>query len=191
MRDDAVDDVRTIDDLRALTALANPDRARIMDILAVNGAQTTTDLARAAELATGSISHHLKVLLTAGLVEPAPGSVADRRKRSWQLVTRGARWGRADVRGRPAAEAAATAADGALLQREHDRARAFLDTTDEPWDESAYGVHTWMWLTPAELAELGQEVEAVLLRWRRREVPDDGAQRRSILAFARGFPTDP
>lgn len=191
MRDGEPDDVRTIDDIQALTALANPDRAQIMDVLAANGPQTTTDLAQASGLATGSVSHHVKVLVAAGLVEQGPASAADRRRRRWRLVTRGARWSPGAFRGRPAAEAAAIAADGALLRREYDRAREFLDTADAPWDESAFGVHTWMRLTPEELVELGQEVEAVLLRWRRRETPEDGAERRTVLAFARAFPTDP
>lgn len=191
MRRDDGDDVRTIDDVRALAALANPDRARIMDVLAANGPETTTGLANAAELATGSVSHHLKVLVTAGLVERAPRCAADRRQRRWRLVTRGARWSRGDFRGRPAAEAAAAAADGALLRREYERARDFLESAGEPWDDSAVGVHTWMRLTPEELVELGREVQEVLLRWRRREIPDDGAERRNVLAFARAFPTDP
>ncbi len=187
----ATDDVRTISDIRSLTALANPDRARIMDLLAAKGPATTTAIARATELATGSVSHHLKVLVAADLVEPDPESATDRRERRWRLVTRGARWSRGDFRGSPAGEAAATAADGALLQREFERARAFLETSDPPWDESAVGVHTWMRLTPEELVELGTELEEVLLRWRRREVPDDGAERTTVLAFARAFPAEP
>lgn len=185
------DDVRPIDNLQALTALANPDRARILDLLAVNGPAMTTTLARAAGLATGSASHHLKVLESAGLVEAAPAPDTDRRQSHWQLVSRGSRWSPGDFRGSPAAEAAAVAADGVLLQREFDHAREFLGTAVEPWDEAAAGVHTWMRLTPSELVALGRELEEVLLRWRRRAVPDDGAERRAVLAFARAFPSEP
>lgn len=184
-----MNDVRTIDNLQALTALANPDRARLLDLLAVHGAQTTTELARATGLPTGSISHHVRVLVSAGLAESAAAGT-DRRQSRWQLVTRGARWSPGDFRGSPASEAAATAADGALLQREFDHAREFLASATEPWDAAAVGVHTWMRLTAAELVELGEQVEEVLLRWRRRAVPDDGAQRRAVLAFARAFPTE-
>ncbi len=47
-------------------------------------------------------------------------------------------------------------------------------------------------LTPAELVEFGNEIDELMLRWRRREIPDDGApDRLEVLAFARAFPSQP
>lgn len=191
MSEDQPNDIAPVEDLRALTALAHPDRARLMDVLAAHGPQTTGSLAELAQLATGSVSHHLKVLVAAKLVEPAPSSDHDRRKRSWQLVSRGARWSNGSFRASPATHAAAVAADGVIAQRDHERAREFLQSAEPPWEDSAFAVHTWMRLSPEELAELGREIEAVLLSWRRRSVPDDGVDRRTVLAFARGFPSEP
>jgi len=190
-RDGAPGDVRQIDDVRALAALGHPDRVRLMDALAVHGASTTTTLAQSLVLATGSISHHLKVLEAAGLVRPAQEAAVDRRERRWALVTRGMRWSVADFRGQPAGEAAAVSAEAVFLAGQYEKARAFLETGEQPWDAAAYSSHVWLHLTPEELMRLGRELDELLLRWRRREIPDDGADRSTVLAFARAFPTVP
>ena len=188
----APDDVRQLDDVRALAALGHPDRVRLLDALAVAGTASTSALAEALDLATGSISHHLKVLTEAGLVRPAPSDGGDRRVRRWQLVSRGTRWDVSRFRGQPAGEAAAVSAQGVYLARQYEQARAFLEEQQPPWDDAAYAGHFWLRLTPEELAELGRELNDLLLRWRRREVPDDGAEdRRSVLAIARAFPAEP
>ncbi|MEV0715016.1 winged helix-turn-helix domain-containing protein [Asanoa sp. NPDC050611] len=191
MHDDDQSDVRQIDHVRALSALANPDRARLMDALAVHGPSTTTALAQSIGLATGSVSHHLKVLVEAGLVAPAPGGSTDRRERRWKLVTRGMRWTVGQFRDQPTAQAAATSAEGAMLERQFERAREFLEIREEPWDDSAFSSHVWLQLTPDELLELGQQLNDLLLGWRRRQIPDDGHDRRTVLAFAHAFPAEP
>ncbi len=183
--------VRPLDDARALGALAHADRARLMDALAVHGPSTTTALATALGLATGSVSHHLRVLAGAGLVAPAPEAAADRRERRWKLVSRGMRWSPAAFRDDAAGEAAATAAQGVLLARDFERARQFLATAEEPWDDAASSTHVWVRATPAELAELTRQLDELLLSWRRREVPDDGAERRTVRAVAMAFPSEP
>jgi DNA-binding transcriptional ArsR family regulator len=192
MRDGAPGDVRRIDDAAALAALGHPDRLRLVDALAVHGPSTTSTLAEALGIATGSVSHHLKVLTGVGLVEPAPEAAADRRERRWKLVTRGLRWSPGAFRDRPSAEAAAWAADGVMLDSQHESARAFLATAEPPWDDAAYAGRVWLRLTPAELEQFGGELDELLLRWRRREVPEDDApDRRTVLAFARAFPSEP
>jgi DNA-binding transcriptional ArsR family regulator len=191
MKDGEPGDVRRIDDVRALGALAHPDRFRLMDALAVHGPSTTTALARVLELATGSVSHHLRVLSEAGLVAPAPEAAADRRERRWKLVSRGMSWSATEFRDDPTGEAAATAAEAVLLARDFERAREFLATAEEPWDEAAASGHYWLRLTPDELADLGRQLDEFLLTWRRREIPDDGAARRTVRAVVLAFPSDP
>ncbi|RXZ70945.1 helix-turn-helix domain-containing protein [Agromyces albus] len=191
MQDGGPGDVRTIDEVRALAALAHPDRARLMDALAVDGPSTTGALASSLGVATGSVSHHLRVLTDAGLVERAPQDPADRRERRWKLVSRGMRWSAGQFRDRPAAESAATAAEAVMLGRQVEHARAFLGSAEPPWDDAAVSAHTWLRLSADELTELGRQLEELLLGWRRREIPDDGADRRPVLAFARAFPSRP
>lgn len=190
MRDGKPGDVRRLEDIRALASLANPDRSRMLDALAVHGPLTTSELAHELGLATGSVSHHLKVLGEVGLVEPAEAE-ADRRKRRWRLVTRGLRWKPSAGPEHTAAEAAATAADSVLLERDTEQARRFLQSAEPPWSDAAFGAHVWLRLDPDELEEFGRDLEALLLRWRRREIPDDGLDRATVLAFARAFPAKP
>lgn len=190
MSDGEPGDVRQLDDVQALASLAHPDRSRLLDALTVHGPSTTTELAKVLGLATGSVSHHVKVMVEVGLVEPAEAE-GDRRKRRWRLVTRGLRWQPGADAGRPAAETAATAADLMLLQRDTERARRFLESAGPPWSDAAFGAHVWLRLDPAELEAFGRELEALLLRWRRREIPDDGTERAAVLAFARAFPAEP
>lgn len=162
-----------------------------MDALAVDGESTTGALATALGVATGSASHHLKVLADAGLVVRAPQDPSDLRERRWKLVTRGMRWSAAQFRDRPAAETAARSADGVILERQFERARAFLDSVDSPWDEVAVSGNFWLRLNVNELAQLGRQLDELFLSWRRRDIPDDGTDRRAVHGFVHVFPSRP
>jgi hypothetical protein len=78
------------------------------------------------------------------------------------------------------------------FDRERDRAQEFIATAVPPWDEAAFSGHHWPRLTAAEFIEVGHEINELLLRWRRREIPDDDdPDRQTVLAFARAFPSQP
>jgi DNA-binding transcriptional ArsR family regulator len=187
------DGVRRITEARALSAMANPFRARMMDALKVDGPSTASGLAQRTGQAVGSASHHLKVLAEAGLVEEAPELAKDRRERWWRLVAPGTRWSRAEFADDTAAVTAAYAAEALALQRQFERTREWnANAASVPeWDDAAFATQNWMRLTPAELAELATEVVDVLVRWAQREVPDDGQEREPVFVFARGFPAQP
>ena len=174
-----------------MSALANPDRARLIDALAAMGMSSTSRLASELGLATGSVSHHLKQLTEAGLVEPVVEGNPDRRSSFWQLVSRGIRYGIGASGDRPAENAAAVAAEEVMLERQFDRASRFISSAGPPWDSSAYSGHFWLSLSPEELRQLGQDLDELLLKWRRRSVPDDDMTRESVLVIARAFPTSP
>jgi ArsR family transcriptional regulator len=61
----------TAADLRALQALAEPNRARIVELLA-HGEHCVCDVGGALGLSTGLASHHLRVLRESGLVGERP-----------------------------------------------------------------------------------------------------------------------
>jgi len=187
------DGVRRITEARALSAMANPFRARMMDALKVDGPSTASGLAQRTGQAVGSASHHLKVLAEAGLVEEAPELARDRRERWWRLVTPGTRWSRAELADDTAAVTAAYAAEALALQRQFERTREWnANAASVPeWDDAAFATQNWMRLTPEELGELAAEVVDVLVRWAQREVPDDGQEREPVFVFARGFPAQP
>lgn len=185
--------VRTLTDARALSALANDTRSRIMDALRVDGPATASHLAGRVGLAVGSASHHLKVLHEAGLVELAPELAKDRRERWWRLADTGTRWSTSDLADDPGAYEAARQAEALTLTRQVERARAWFAQggTVPEWEDAAFATQNWMHLTPAEMTELGEEIIDVLQRWGGREIPDDGAEREPALIFARGFPSQP
>ncbi|WP_344247702.1 metalloregulator ArsR/SmtB family transcription factor [Isoptericola hypogeus] len=185
--------VRTVTEAKALAALANPFRARIMDALKVDGPSTASGLARRTGQAVGSASHHLKVLRDAGLVAEAPELAKDRRERWWRLVAPGLRWSRQEFADDTAAVAAAQAAEALGAQRQFERTRAWLANAESApeWDATAFATQSWLHLSPAELDELGAEVLELLARWSRRDRPDDDVERESVLVFARGFPAQP
>jgi DNA-binding transcriptional ArsR family regulator len=185
--------VRRITEAKALSAMANPFRARMMDALKVDGPSTASGLAQRTGQAVGSASHHLKVLAEAGLVEEAPELARDRRERWWRLVDPGTRWSRADFADDTAAVTAAYAAEALALQRQFERTQEWnANAASVPeWDDAAFATQQWLRLTPEELHEVSAEVVDVLMRWSRRQVPDDGQEREPVFVFARGFPAQP
>ncbi|WP_237762710.1 ArsR/SmtB family transcription factor [Arthrobacter sp. ERGS1:01] len=91
--------------------MANPFRSRILDALYVDGASTASGLAQRTGQAVGSISHHLKVLSQAGLIEEAPELARDRRERLWRVVAPATRWSRTEFADDPGAVTGALAAE--------------------------------------------------------------------------------
>ena len=185
--------VRTVTEAKALSAMANPFRSRMMDALKVDGPSTASSLAARTGQAVGSASHHLKVLHEAGLVAEAPELAKDRRERWWRLVDPGTRWSRADFADDTAAVTAAYAAEALALQRQFERTREWnANAASAPeWDASSFATQNWLKLSPDELQAVADEMVDVLMRWSQREVPDDGVERESVFVFARGFPAQP
>lgn len=184
---------QTITDAKALSAMANPFRTRMIDALNVDGPSTATALAARTGQAVGSASHHLKVLAEAGLVEQAPELAKDRRERWWRLVSPSVRWSRAEFAQDAGAISAAHEAEALGLQRQFERTRDWMANAESvpEWDSVSFATQTWLRLTPDELTALSTEVIALLDRWRERELPDDGAERESVFVYTRGFPAQP
>lgn len=194
--DSFVSSGRRVTDAAVLAALANPARARILDILWVEGPATASMLAARTSTAVGSTSHHLGVLAAAGLVVAAPELAKDRRERWWRPATAGFSWSSGDFAHDPVAASAEAAAAHQSLQRQFERARDWLATPVEDdaaqrWSDAAYATQTWLTLTPDELRQVAEEVQAVLARWFGRTIAEDGAERQTVLAFSRGFPCRP
>ncbi|HTZ43470.1 MAG TPA: helix-turn-helix domain-containing protein [Jatrophihabitans sp.] len=187
-------EVRELTDAKTLSALANPHRSRIIDILAVHGPATASAIAHRMEVAVGSVSHHLKVLAEVELVEEAPELAKDRRERWWRLASRSTRWSRSDFTEDAAATSAALAAESMALQKQIDRARDWLAASSltDAWDVAAFATQTWVRLSPDELSDLAEELISVVRCWRERtDQADDGVERRPVFFFARGFPSEP
>ena len=182
-----------VTEVAVLSAVAHPLRRRLLDVLRVHGPQTVGGLSQRTGSAVGNVSHHVKVLADVGLLAEAPELARDRRERWWRLKQAGIAWGEDDFGDDPATTATVAAATQLGLQRQLELTRAWLAAApDEPeWRRAAMSSDAWLHLSPAELAELADEVGALLGRWRERVVEDDGAARQPVFVFARGFPATP
>lgn len=185
--------IRTLTEAQALSALANPFRARMIDALKVDGPSTASALAQRTGQAVGSASHHLKVLSEAGLVSEAPELARDRRERWWRLVDRSTRWSTFDLLDDPAALSAAREAEALNLRRQIERLQDWMANaeTSPEWMAVAFASQHWLRVTPAELNEVSEEINEVLSKWSQRLLPEDGQVREPALVFARGFPSQP
>jgi DNA-binding transcriptional ArsR family regulator len=167
---------RLLDDPIAIRALAHPLRHDLMSIIARLGRATTAEAARALGISHGLASHHLRQLAKYGFLEQVKGK--DHRERPWRLLATSYNWSKA----RATAEGS-TAVD-VLEQLTAERTvEAFLDWQQrrEHWPQSwqvhaGLGVST-VYLTQAELAELDQAFEALLVRYINERPIDDVASR--------------
>jgi DNA-binding transcriptional ArsR family regulator len=190
----ATEDIRQVTDARVLAALAHPLRLRLLILLKLDGPATVSGLAQRTGQAPGNVSHHLRTLAAADLIEEVPELARDRREHWWRRTAPALSWSPADFAADPAAEAAARAVESVDLasqaavlrdwdrQSEQERAR---------WPDGPFSLSTWLRVTDAELAELGGELSAVIRRWSDRELPDDGQERAPALVFAHGIPAQP
>jgi DNA-binding transcriptional ArsR family regulator len=186
--------VQVITDSRILAAMSHPLRRRLLDALAVDGPSTVTMLAERTGQASGNVSHHVKVLHEASLVEEAPELARDRREHWWRLRSKGIRWSSTSFDEDQAAIAVADAAASLNLEHQVGKVRAWQaqhETADRAWLDAAFSTDTWLQLTPDELAQVSQQILELLSAWDQRELPDDGAERQSVFVFARGMPAAP
>ena len=184
--------VRQITDSRVLAVLAHPLRRRLLDVLKVDGPATATALAARTGQAVANVSHHVRMLQGADLVTEAPELARDGWERWWRLTSPTLRWSTVDFADDPAAAAVAAAALSINLDHHTATVRAWYAVSEErpQWRTSAFSTDRWLRLTPAELAELSDELVAVLTRWAER-TPSDDADRETVFVFAHGVPAQP
>jgi DNA-binding transcriptional ArsR family regulator len=179
---------------RVLTAMSHPLRRRLLDILKVYGPATASALAERSGQGVGNISHHIRILAEAGLVEEAPELARDRRERWWRRAVQTITWHSGDASLDPAAEAIELAAVSANLERQVQLVRDWLGASDDEraaWPEGPFSIDAWLRVTPAELTAFGAELMAVVHRWSEREIADDGQHRDTVFTFARAAPGRP
>lgn len=187
------DDYRRITESRVLAAMAHPLRRRLLNLLKVDGPATASVLSERTQQAVGNISHHLRVLAQAGLIEEAPEKARDRRERWWRR-TGPVSWSSRDFAGDEAAEAIERAARSLNLDSELGFLRAWEEAPEQEkarWPQGPFSMDTWLRMDDAELAEFSVELHALIRRWSDREIPDDGRQRDSVFVFAHGMPARP
>jgi DNA-binding transcriptional ArsR family regulator len=186
-------EITRISDSRVLAAASHPLRRRLMDVLKVGGPATATMLAAHTEQAVANISHHLKVLATAGLIVEEPERARNRRERWWTLASRSVRWNDSDFADDPVGRAVAGAAASINLERHAGLVRAWHAASDERqavWSDAAFSTDRWFSMTPEDLAAFERDLQALVDRWASRTVADD-PRREPVFFFAHGVPAKP
>lgn len=155
---------RYVSDPRTMRALAHPMRMALLEALRREESLTAT---RAAEMlgdSPGNMSWHLQTLAKYGFVEEAGGGRG--RSRPWRRVR-----GTFDFDTSlddPESAVAVEALEASFQDRSYQRLRdwwAERRSYATKWRKAAFTTDATTYLTPEELRKMGQEIEAVLIRY--------------------------
>jgi DNA-binding transcriptional ArsR family regulator len=149
-------------DPEVLEALAHPVRLDVLAYLMSNGPATASACARAVGDTPSNCSYHMRALARHGLVEEAPST--DARERPWRATITGFELNPDADPDTPEGRAAAAvlAASIALEQR---RLRDYLSHRDRvtpAWRDADQCSAYTLRLTPAELSELADKLDALI-----------------------------
>lgn len=184
---------RTLTDAAVLRAFAHPTRLRILALLRAKGACKVSTISDEIDEAIGSVSHHLKPLEAAGLVERAPELAQDKRETWWRTPPGRTSWNRADMT--PDAAHAALQAEELMLARQFDLFRqAMHEPMPDEWKDSPFAMSSWLQLTPSDLVELNRHLDALVETFRARSTANRESaspEARSVLFAARGILAQP
>ena len=184
------DDRREIRDVRALAALAHPVRSALLSHLMAVGPRTASECAPAVGASASNCSWHLRHLARFGLVERDEGGGGDGRERPWRAAATGFHFGGEAAAGDPATRAAQHALLSVQLDEEARLARAHLRGLDElpsEWQETSAFNRYGLLLTPAELRELVERLDALIRPYIRMTRDDAPAEARPVHLGLRAF----
>jgi predicted ArsR family transcriptional regulator len=154
-------------DTKAITVLAHPLRSRLLTLLRTQGPATATDLARQLDTNTGATSYHLRKLASVGLVEETEDGRG--RERPWRAATEMHGWTEHEVAYDPDAKAASDWLRGYYLRSFLERYERWLDVEASwpmAWQDVAGASDFAVRLTPARLAALNADIQALYERYR-------------------------
>lgn len=182
-----------VEDISVITAVHHPLRRRIYDYLLLYGTAQVTAVARALDSQVGSISHHLRMLERAGVVERAPDPTGDRRTSWWTVARRGLSWSAEDYSDSPADALLAREAQRQGIRMQMERLQRWHRRRGDPAyaEYDASNTETTAWASPDELRDLSARILTTLRDWQDGIALDDGQQRSPVFVFAHAFPTVP
>lgn len=182
-----------MEDISVITAVHHPLRRRIFDYLLLYGTSQVTAISRALDSQVGSISHHLRMLERAGVVERVADPHGDKRTSWWKLARKGFTWSTDDFEDSPADALLAREAERTGIRQQIERLQRWYRRRrhGELKGYDAYNTESLGWATPAELADLSERVRVTVEQWREGIDHQDGQSRTPVFFFARAFPTEP
>lgn len=179
----------------ALKALAHPLRVRIYDLLSERGPQTASSLAALIGETSGATSYHLRALAAHDLIREVPGR-GTARERWWERPK-----GRVTLPGpddtmSPSNRAAAQIVTAEFFRLRHQTLMEYINRPaaeqPEEWRDAGLVMTTMLDLTPAQMAELREEltgiIDAAVERYRGQEGAP-GTRRVSLRAEIFDLPT--
>lgn len=185
---------RQISDAQTMRALAHPVRMDLLDLLRREGEITATRAAEALDESPGNMSWHLQTLAKYGFVEETGDGKG--RTRPWRLVASSNRF-KADVDD-PAAGAAGDALVNQFVARAVEKQRQWMverSSYSKEWREEGAFLNGFLsYMTPAEVAQISEEIIAIFNRYSDREQPGnrpEGALPVQMTAFGHPLPPTP
>ncbi len=170
--------VLTLEDPRAIRALAHGARQQVIEELYNGEVLTATEAARICGITPSAMSYHLRALEKWGLVTRDKPS-ADGRERPWRAAADHLTIGPSAQQ--QAGPAGAQAFFGVFLQAVHRAVDRWAGRPDsEARARSAQLARGRMWLTDEEAEELNREIDEVIGRYDTRspqDHPDDAVAR--------------
>jgi hypothetical protein len=170
-----------------MRALTHPVRLELLRALELAGQLTATQAGELIGEPPNTCSFHFRQLAKYGFVEeagPAPG-----RSRPWRLVTTGMHF--THLHEDPDTAIAARELESMLVDRYLARLGAFYaarSALPREWQEVTGGSQATLHLTPAELRQVDQEVQAIIDRYTGRSADPaqrpPGSQPVEVLLFA-------
>lgn len=154
-------EIRKVADARTLRALAHPVRVALMEELVLSGAMTATEIGERIGETPTTCSFHLRQLAKYGFVEEAGGGKG--RARPWRLTSVGMSFSAEDLDAQIAADAALRVFRERSLARYQQWKRSKAAYPEE-WRDAAVDSQYLTYLTAGELEELGEELNALLMR---------------------------
>jgi predicted ArsR family transcriptional regulator len=175
-----------------MRALAHPLRLALLTMLSREGPLTATEAADLLDESPANCSFHLRTLAKYGFVEEVPD--VGGRARPWRRVALSQSF--SEVQDDPAASMAASMLAGLANQSTIRRLQEYLDSNEEfprEWREAAFTDDVLVYVTSEELAEVGEQILEILMRYRERtaDLTARPADARPVQLAAFGTPLPP
>ncbi|TDQ04592.1 winged helix-turn-helix domain-containing protein [Labedaea rhizosphaerae] len=160
-------------DARSLRAIAHPLRVRIMELLWLDGAATSTGLARRLGESSGTVSWHLRHLAEHDFIEEDVER-GTKRERWWRMKPRSMSVEPAEFLANPDLRGPLSVYLYEQVQTVSNRLTNFLsEDWDAEWYRAAAASDWRLRLTPDALKALNAEVTAIVDRYKAEHDPDE------------------